>query len=84
MTSVRDKLRILEQGTLVNLERRLLPFRPPPRKFFLRDIDVKCVLHGIDGDDVAVVNECKWATNLGLGNDVANDKAVGSVVGVVC
>ena len=83
MTRVRDEFRILEQCTLANLERGLLPLSPPPRKFFVGDIDIKGVLHGIDGDDVAVTNESKWATNLGLGNDVANDKAVGSVVGVV-
>ena len=80
MTRVRDKFRILEQGTLANLERRFLPIGPPSRKFLIGDVDIKGVLHGIDQDDVAVVNKGKWTANLSLGNDVANDEAVGPVL----
>jgi len=61
----------------VDFEGRCLPRFPPPLPFFLFDVqDVDCVFDGVDGDDVAVFDECDRTSDLSFGYDVADDETV--------
>lgn len=63
----------------MDFEGRCLPRFPPPLPFFLFDVqDVDCVFDGVDGDDVAVFDECDRTSDLSFGYDVADDETVRS------
>lgn len=72
MTSVRDRLRVPEQRSLLDLERRRDPDRPPPRHLLVRNVDVQRVGDGVDGDHISVLNERDRSSDLSLGDDVTD------------
>jgi hypothetical protein len=73
MTRVRHRLDVLEQGSLLDLERGRGPRLPTALDLLGRDLHVKRVLLGIDDDHVAVLDERYRASDLGFGDDVADD-----------
>lgn len=78
MARVRHKLRILIQSALVNLKRGRLPRLPSPLEFLRGNLHVQRVLHRVDVDDIPVLDERDWTSDLGFRDDVANYETVGA------
>lgn len=76
--SVADDLAVLVERTLTDLERRGGPVCASSGELLVRDVHAERVVDGVDGDDVAVLNEGDGSSNLSLGDDVTDDESVRS------
>lgn len=72
MTRIRHDLCVLVQRSGRDLERRGDPLGPSARKLLVRNGHVERVLLGVDRDHISVTDESDGATNLRLGDDVAD------------
>ena len=78
MASVRDRLGVLVQRALGDLERRRLPRLPPPLQLLWGDAELDGVLDGVDGNDIAVLHQSNGAADLGFRYNVADAESVRS------
>lgn len=76
VASVPNKLDILVERTLVDLERRRLPLRTPPLDLLVRHVHVHRVGLGIDGNHVSVAHERNRSPDLSLRDDMSDHEAV--------
>ncbi|CRK45441.1 hypothetical protein BN1723_006607 [Verticillium longisporum] len=73
---VADERRVLLEGALCVLERGRLPVGPAAGHLGLGHVRVDDAPLGVNGDDVAVLDETDGAALLGLGHNVADEEAV--------
>lgn len=76
MAGVLDGLDILEQGSLSGFERVRLPCLTSLFQLFWWNSELDRILHSIDRDDVAILDQCDWATNLSFRDNMANAEAM--------
>ena len=79
---VLDELDVLVQCSLRDLEWRRLPRCAAALELFRRHMELDRVLHGVDGDNIPVVDECDRAADLRLRHDVPDAEAVRAAVNV--
>jgi hypothetical protein len=79
--SRRTHLGVLVERSRADLERRGDPVCPPAGQLLVRNVHLERVVDGVDRDDVAVLDERYRTTDLGFGDDVADNEAVRSVRG---
>lgn len=73
---VRDKLGVLVERTLADLERRGNPRLLSSSELRIGYVHVERVGDGVDVNHVAVLQQCNGTSDLSFGSHVANDKAV--------
>ena len=68
--SIFHDLRVLEQRSLSDLQRRRLPRSATLLELLRRDVELNGVLHGVDRDDISVPHECNGTAHLRFGYNV--------------
>jgi hypothetical protein len=77
VASILDKLRVLEQSTLLVLERRGLELKLPALQLLgSRVDDIDNIVVSINSDGIAVTDKTDGTALLGLRGDVANEETV--------
>ena len=71
-----DVLDVLVQSTTRYLQGWSLPEAAPFGNFGLGDCEVKSIGVGVDGDVIAILDQGDWATLLGFGSYVPDDKSM--------
>jgi hypothetical protein len=74
--SVADDLAVLVERTLADLERRGGPVCASSGELLVRNVHAERVVDGVDGDDIAVLDEGNGTSDLSLGHDVTDDESV--------
>ena len=78
MTGICYHLDVFIQCPLGHLERWRLPRFPASLELLFCYLHVYSVRHGIDTDNVSVLNESDRTANLSLRNDVADNETMGA------
>ena len=78
VTGVLHGLDVLVKRALLRLERRGRPGLSAPLEFLRRDSQLDRVVHGIDGNDISIVDQRDGPADLGLRHNVANDEPMGA------
>ena len=78
MTGICYHLDVFIECPLGHLERWRLPCFPASLQLLFCYLHVYSVRHGIDTDNVSVLNESDRTANLSLRNDVADDETMGA------
>ena len=78
MTGIRYDLGVFIQCPLRHLERWRLPRFPTSLHLLFCYLHFQSVRHGIDTDDIPILNESNRTADLSLGNDVADDETMGA------
>jgi hypothetical protein len=76
MARIRDDFGVLVERALGVLERGRGPQRAAARELLVRDAQLNRVFHGVDRNDVAVLDERDRAPVLRFWNDVADAESV--------
>ena len=74
MTRVRNRLDVLVQRALRDLERRRTPLRSPTRELLLAHTQLNRIRNRIDGNLVPVAHERDRPADLRIGDDVPDDE----------
>lgn len=78
VTGVLHGLDVLVKRALVRLERRGRPGLSALLEFLRRHSQLDRVGHGIDGDDVPILDQRDGPPDLGLRHNVSNDEPMGA------
>jgi hypothetical protein len=77
--SVGDVPGVFEKRSLLRTERRSHPVALSFGKLLLGYVDVQGIALGVNGDDIAVLNKGNRTSDLSLGDNVTDHKAVRSI-----